>query len=150
MPRRGAPVAQPDGGQKRQAIDDSASAAPGAPPIPKQYAARPHLSFKQGRFAGRRQLKGGKRLWKNVRQIGVLERFELCPPNQPTYAGIEASLSLLPAKHFADVSGFVAPYRDPKTRLWYSDVDEFQRIRDLSTIAVQGFLELRGAHTVLK
>ncbi|KAJ7737311.1 hypothetical protein B0H16DRAFT_1572066 [Mycena metata] len=34
-----------------------------------------------------------------------------------TYTSIEAPLSLLPQKHYCDITGLEAPYTDPATKL---------------------------------
>ena len=70
----------------------------------------------------------------------------------PTYTNIESAPSLHPAsrRHYCDVTGLPAPYTDPKTRLRYHNGEVFGLVRTLGTQAAEGYLEARGAHTVLK
>lgn len=41
---------------------------------------------------------------------------------------IEAPPSLLPSRKYCDITGFVAPYRDPQTNLRYSSVGVYHCI----------------------
>ena len=70
----------------------------------------------------------------------------------PTYTNIESAPSLHPAsrRHYCDVTGLPAPYRDPKTRLRYHNGEVFGLVRTLGTQAAESYLEARGAHTILK
>jgi INO80 complex subunit C len=63
---------------------------------------------------------------------------------------IEAGPSVLPGKKLCDISGFVAPYTDPRTKLRYCDSTMYHVIRTLSDDDVHRYLALRNAHTVLK
>lgn len=69
-----------------------------------------------------------------------------------TYTNIESAPSLHPAhqKHYCDITGLPAPYTDPKTRLRYHNKEVFDVIRTLPQGMVENYLELRGAHVVLK
>lgn len=69
-----------------------------------------------------------------------------------TYTNIESAPSLNPAyqRPYCDITGLPAPYTDPKTRLRYHDKEIFGVIRTLAPLVPESYLEVRGAHTVLK
>ncbi|KAK0718274.1 YL1 nuclear protein C-terminal domain-containing protein [Lasiosphaeria miniovina] len=67
-----------------------------------------------------------------------------------TYTNIESAPSLVPLRHYCDVTGLPAPYLDPKTRLRYHDKEVFATIRSLPPGLGEQHLEARGAQTVLK
>lgn len=67
-----------------------------------------------------------------------------------TYMNIEAAPSMGHAKHYCDITGLAAPYKDPKTRLRYHDKEVFGVVRSLGPGVSEQYLETRGAHTVLK
>ncbi|KAF7324905.1 YL1-C domain-containing protein [Mycena kentingensis (nom. inval.)] len=58
----------------------------------------------------------------------------------PTYTSIEAPPSLLPQKHYCDITGLEAPYTDPATRLRYHDKSIYELIKGLSPAAVKDYL----------
>jgi INO80 complex subunit C len=92
----------------------------------------------------------GKRKWKKLKQILQAEGYENLPASEATYANIEAPPSMYPPKKFCDVTGFEAPYTDPKTRMRYSSADLFPVIRSLPYEVVQQYLAIRNAQVVLK
>eukprot|EP00850_Spirogloea_muscicola_P017368 SM000148S01045 [mRNA] locus=s148:367098:368198:+ [translate_table: standard] len=57
---------------------------------------------------------------------------------------------MYPAKKYCDLTGFEAPYMDPKTKLRYCNVETFKLARSLPDEMVQGFLSIRKAELVLK
>ncbi|PYH97486.1 hypothetical protein BO71DRAFT_396059 [Aspergillus ellipticus CBS 707.79] len=69
-----------------------------------------------------------------------------------TYTNIESAPSLHPSQQtrYCDVTGLPAPYTDPKTRLRYHNKEVFSVIRTLGQGVPESYLELRGAHVVLK
>lgn len=69
-----------------------------------------------------------------------------------TYTNIESAPSFHPSsqRRYCDVTGLIAPYTDPKTRLRYHDKEVFGLIRTMAQGTVEGHLAARGAHTVLK
>lgn len=69
-----------------------------------------------------------------------------------SYTNIESAPSLHPAhqKRYCDITGLPAPYTDPKTRLRYHNKEVFAVIRTLGQGVPEKYLELRGAHVVLK
>ena len=70
----------------------------------------------------------------------------------PTYTNIESAPSFHPSsqKKYCDITGLPAPYTDPKTRLRYHNKEIFGVIRTMPQNVSEGYLEARGAHTVLK
>ncbi|KAI6247937.1 Chromatin-remodeling complex subunit ies6 [Erysiphe necator] len=67
-----------------------------------------------------------------------------------TYSSIESAPSLAHSKHYCDITGLPAPYKDPKTRLRYHNSEVFGIIRSLGPGVAEQYLEARGAHTILK
>lgn len=70
----------------------------------------------------------------------------------PTYTNIESAPSFHPSsqKKYCDITGLPAPYTDPKTRLRYHNKEIFGSIRTMPQNVSEGYLEARGAHTILK
>lgn len=90
------------------------------------------------------------RHWKHLKQIVQAENYHLYPADETNYVNIESPPSMYPAKKYCDISGFVAPYTDPRTKIRFSNVDFFKRIRYLPEEYIQGYLALRNAAVVLK
>ncbi|CAK7273291.1 chromatin-remodeling complex subunit ies6 [Sporothrix epigloea] len=67
-----------------------------------------------------------------------------------TYTNVESAPSLAPQRRYCDITGLAAPYTDPKTRLRYHNSEVFGAIRNFQQGVAEQYLELRGAHTVLK
>lgn len=67
-----------------------------------------------------------------------------------TYTNVESAPSLAPQKRYCDITGLSAPYNDPKTRLRYHNMEVFGAIRNFQQGVAEQYLEMRGAHTVLK
>ncbi|OAA54259.1 major facilitator superfamily transporter quinate [Niveomyces insectorum RCEF 264] len=67
-----------------------------------------------------------------------------------TYTNVESAPSLAPQRRYCDITGLHAPYTDPKTRLRYHNSEVFTAIRGFQQGVAEQYLELRGAHTVLK
>lgn len=69
----------------------------------------------------------------------------------PTFANIECTPSLLPAKKYCDITGLAAPYTDPKTRLRYCNGEVYDTVvKPMSVDAAQAYLALRNSQIVLK
>jgi INO80 complex subunit C len=94
--------------------------------------------------------RGNQRYWNHLRQILQTEP----PPkdlNTPTYTSIEASASVFPSKKYCDITGFVAPYTDPKTKLRYCSSEVYQFIHNSLTDSEKDqYLSLRNAQIRLK
>ena len=69
-----------------------------------------------------------RRPWKALKKIIEGEAYERLPIDVPTYTGIEAPPSLLPAKKYCDLTGLEAKYTDPKTRLRYFSGHEYLQV----------------------
>ncbi|KAK3006538.1 hypothetical protein RJ639_017693 [Escallonia herrerae] len=50
-----------------------------------------------------------------------------------------------PCKRICDITGFEAPYYDPRTNLRYANAEVFKAIRSLPNDYVQRYLALRDA-----
>ncbi|KLO11202.1 hypothetical protein SCHPADRAFT_855736 [Schizopora paradoxa] len=68
----------------------------------------------------------------------------------PTYSSIEAPPSILPQKHFCDITGLEAPYTEPATGLRYHDKSIYELIKGLSTSMVKEYLAARGVNPIVK
>eukprot|EP00249_Psilotum_nudum_P011346 c23116_g1_i1 orf=278-673(-) len=90
------------------------------------------------------------RHWKHLKQILQTENYHLYPASEPNYVNIEAPPSMYPAKKYCDITGFEAPYTDPRTKLRFANTEIFKRIRSLPNEYIQGYLALRNAAVVLK
>jgi INO80 complex subunit C len=95
--------------------------------------------------------KGTKgRVWKNLKQIINGENYDEYPIDAPTYVSVQAPPSMLPAKKYCDITGQVAKYTHPQTKLRYSEADLYQVISGLTTDQIEAYLELRGANATIK
>lgn len=84
--------------------------------------------------------KNKPRVWKSLKQVVTAERL------QPgAYAALEAAPSLRPWRKYSDLSGLVAPYTDPKTKLRFANRHEYAMLRLLTADQVNGYLVLRRA-----
>ncbi|KAK2388404.1 chromatin-remodeling complex subunit ies6 [Trifolium repens] len=90
------------------------------------------------------------RHWKHLKQIIQAENYQNYPPDEPNYVNIESPPSMHPCKRICDITGYEAPYYDPKTNLRYANTDVFKTIRSLPNDYVQRYLSLRNAAVVLK
>ncbi|KAF5391129.1 hypothetical protein D9757_003020 [Collybiopsis confluens] len=73
----------------------------------------------------------------------------------PTYLSIEAPPSVLPQKHYCDITGLEAPYTDPITGLRYHDKDAYAIIKAMasglpSASAAKEYLSARGVNSIVK
>ncbi|CAL5402312.1 unnamed protein product [Camellia sinensis] len=110
-----------------------------------------HLSFKKVQMYEKYpkgQARG--RHWKHLKQIIQAENYENYPSDEPNYVNIESPPSMHPCKRICDITGYEAPYYDPRTNLRYANVDVFKLIRSLPNEYVQRYLTLRNAAVVLK
>ncbi|ONK62749.1 uncharacterized protein A4U43_C07F7740 [Asparagus officinalis] len=112
----------------------------------------PVLGFKKIQMADKYP-KGQSRArhWKHLKQLLQSENnFQSYPPNEPNYLNIESPPSMYPSKKFCDITGFEAPYVDPRTKLRYASPEVFKHIRMLPDEHVQRYLTLRNAAVVLR
>jgi len=68
----------------------------------------------------------------------------------PTYLSIEASPSVLPQRHYCDITGLEAPYTDPRTGLRYHDKSVYELIKNLSPSAAKDYLAARGVNPIVR
>ncbi|XP_030944216.1 chromatin-remodeling complex subunit ies6-like [Quercus lobata] len=110
-----------------------------------------HLSFKQVQMY-EKYPKGQSRgrHWKHLKQILQAENYQNFPTDEPTYVNIESPPSMHPCKKICDITGYEAPYYDPRTNLRYANADVFKLVRSLPNEYVQRYLALRNAAVVLK
>ncbi|XP_075388682.1 INO80 complex subunit C isoform X2 [Tenrec ecaudatus] len=119
---------------------------------PAERATKP-LQFKDPNFvhSGHGGAVAGKknRTWKNLKQILASERALPWQLNDPNYFSIDAPPSFKPAKKYSDVSGLLASYTDPQSKLRFSSIEEFSYIRRLPSDVVTGYLALRKATSIV-
>ncbi|KAI9567901.1 hypothetical protein HD554DRAFT_2205279 [Boletus coccyginus] len=71
----------------------------------------------------------------------------------PTYTSIEAPPSLLPPRHYCDITGLhrdQAPYTDPRTGLRYHDKSVYDLIKNLSPSVAKDYLSARGVNPIVR
>lgn len=111
------------------------------------------------------------RMWKSLKQILAIERtlqwpetavtckhdsrslsqcssiilFDMIPPD----SSVNAPPSFLPAKKYSDISGLIAPYTDPQSKLQFHNSEEFVTLRSLPNDLTAGYLALRGASSIV-
>ncbi|KAK6455281.1 Ino eighty subunit 6 [Scheffersomyces xylosifermentans] len=69
----------------------------------------------------------------------------------PTWANIAAPPSLLPQKHYCDITGLTGRYKNPANALRFHNVEIYQEIiKNMPPGVDQDYLELRGANVILK
>ncbi|XP_071690690.1 protein EIN6 ENHANCER [Rutidosis leptorrhynchoides] len=90
------------------------------------------------------------RHWKHLKQIIQAENYQNYPLDEPNYVNIESPPSMHPRKQICDITGFEAPYSDPRTHLRYANTEVFKIVRSLPNDYVQRYLALRNAAVVLK
>lgn len=120
-------------------------------PIPSEQDVTPikQMVFKNPHFVHSTINASGKkksRIWKNLKQILAAERTLHWKQDEPTYGSIEAPPSFKPSRKYSDLSGLQANYTDPHTKIRYVNVEEFQRIKMLTSDIIGGHLTLRKAN----
>lgn len=115
-----------------------------------------------------------KRLWKSLKQITSYERTLSWSDDAVTCkyifitgvqevkrlsylkinsifadSSVNSLPSFKPAKKYSDISGLVALYTDPQTKLYYNNADEFATIRNFPMDLTAGYLALRGASSIV-
>lgn len=114
-----------------------------------------------------------KRMWRSLKQIITAERA-LPWPNEAVLCkdyfqklylvqivyllitslcisdySINAPPTFKPTKKYSDISGLPAPYIDRHSKLFYSNAEEFATVRSLPMDITAGYLQLRGANTIV-
>ncbi|XP_050298858.1 INO80 complex subunit C [Anthonomus grandis grandis] len=90
-----------------------------------------------------------KRAWKGLKQIISSEKSLPWAENVVHYSSINAPPSFKPPEKFSDLSGLLAPYTDPQSRLRYANKEEYATIIDLPMDITAGYLALRGATSIV-
>ncbi|EPS67760.1 hypothetical protein M569_07015, partial [Genlisea aurea] len=109
-----------------------------------------HMRFKRIQMY-EKYPKGQTRVrWKHLKQIIQAENYQNYPPDQPNYVNIDAPPSTRPCKRICDITGYEAPYLDPRTKLRYANAEVFKLIRSLPNGYAQRYLALRNAAVVLR
>lgn len=94
-----------------------------------------------------------RRQEKDSQAMDIYEaKKELVDANEEisTYLSIEAPPSVLPQRHYCDITGLEAPYTDPRTGLRYHDKSVYELIKNLSPSAAKDYLAARGVNPVVR
>uniref|UniRef100_T1GQ28 Vps72/YL1 C-terminal domain-containing protein n=1 Tax=Megaselia scalaris TaxID=36166 RepID=T1GQ28_MEGSC len=86
---------------------------------------------------------GKKKVWKGLKQILQTEKMLPWPEDAVTYSSLNPPPSFFPAKKYSDISGLIAPYTDPTTKLHYHNAEEFATVKQLPMDLTAGYLALR-------
>ncbi|GAA0149521.1 hypothetical protein Leryth_010982 [Lithospermum erythrorhizon] len=109
-----------------------------------------HFSFKKIQSYVKYPKGQSKVRWKHIKQIIQAENYQNYPPDEPNYVNIESPPSMHPCKRICDITGFEAPYFDPRTKLRYANTEVFKIIRSLPPDYVKRYLALRNALVVIR
>ncbi|CAK7343730.1 unnamed protein product [Dovyalis caffra] len=109
-----------------------------------------HFSFKRIQIYEKYPKGQPRGRWKHLKQILQAENYQNHPPDEPNYVNIESPPSMHPPMRICDITGFEAPYHDPRTNLRYANTDVFKLVRSLPNEYVQRYLALRNAAVTLK
>jgi len=85
--------------------------------------------------------------WVKLKKI--YEREQLYNNQSTNHRSISAPPSQLPPKRYCDITGFEAPYTDPKTRLFFADSHAFEFIRtevEKPPQKIQHYLAIRSVN----
>jgi hypothetical protein len=102
--------------------------------------------FKDPDFQHSSKTSNKKRAWRSLKQIITQERTLQWGEDFVHYSTIDAPPSFKPAKKYSDISGLLAKYTDPQTKLYYALAEEFSTIRSLPMDIAAGYLALRRAN----
>ncbi|KAL7412295.1 hypothetical protein BDY24DRAFT_353035 [Mrakia frigida] len=110
--------------------------------------------FKDPHWQRKKDAKGKPR---NLKQVLQAER-DRCPRRilesgelgeALGYTTLHPPPSLLPPKKYCDITGLVAPYRDPKTTLQFHSKEVYEVLKTLPPGADQAYLDIRGKGTAI-
>ncbi|EAZ63266.1 Ino eighty subunit 6 [Scheffersomyces stipitis CBS 6054] len=116
-----------------------------------EIAEGPH-SFKQNP----NRLRPPARRYKPARQVigdeqKYLQTKENIKFDTPTWFSVAAPPSLVPQKHYCDITGLRGKYKNPANSLRFHNVEIYQEIiKNMPPGVDQEYLELRGANVILK
>ncbi|GLH06089.1 hypothetical protein R5R35_010093 [Gryllus longicercus] len=102
--------------------------------------------FKDSNFQHTSKSSNKKRAWRSLKQIIAQERALPWKDDCVHYSCIDAPPSFKPPKKYSDISGLLAKYTDPQTKLYYAMAEEFSTIRCLPMDITAGYLALRRAN----
>ncbi|XP_049762655.1 INO80 complex subunit C isoform X1 [Schistocerca cancellata] len=102
--------------------------------------------FKHPNFQHSSKSSNKKRAWRSLKQIIAQERMLPWGDDYIHYGNIDAPPSFKPSKKYSDISGLLAKYKDPQTKLLYANAEEFSTIRSLPMDITAGYLSLRRAN----
>ncbi|KAG9157515.1 hypothetical protein Leryth_010360 [Lithospermum erythrorhizon] len=109
-----------------------------------------HFKFKKTQSYDKYPKGQSKVRWKHIKQIIQAENYQNYPPDEPNYVNIESPPPMRPCKRICDITGYEAPYFDPRTKLRYANAEVFKIIRSLPPDYVKRYLALRNALVVIR
>lgn len=72
-----------------------------------------------------------------------------CYKKKKKDSSVNAPPSFRPAKKYSDISGLIASYTDPQSKLNFHNSEEFVTVRSLPSDLTAGYLSLRGASSIV-
>ncbi|KAJ3742948.1 YL1 nuclear protein C-terminal domain-containing protein [Lentinula detonsa] len=91
-----------------------------------------------------------EKMEKDAQDAMDVDEKEVVEDEAPSYLSIEAPPSVLPQKHYCDITGLEAPYTDPVTGLRYHDKDVYALIKEMSASTAKEYLSARGVNSIVK
>ncbi|KAG9393648.1 INO80 complex subunit C, INO80C [Carpediemonas membranifera] len=88
--------------------------------------------------------KGGHKKRSDVNRMVAAEKLNKVSPRIATYISIAAPKSRLPKKHYCDITGYPAPYKDKATGLWFANSRAYTALRNLSHAQSDALLSFRN------
>ncbi|CAK7897409.1 chromatin-remodeling complex subunit Ies6p [[Candida] anglica] len=84
-------------------------------------------------------------------EVKYLSAKENIKFDTPTYTSLTAPPTLVPQKHYCDITGLPGTYKNPSNGLRYYNVEIYRDvIRNMPSGVDQEYLGLRGANVILK
>ncbi|CAI5759364.1 unnamed protein product [Candida verbasci] len=116
-----------------------------------EVTTKPH-SFKQNpnrKVIPNRRYKPSRQLISD--EIKYLQSLPNLKFDSSTYVSVTSPPSLLPRKHYCDITGLKGSYKAPSNQLRFHNVEIYQEvIKNLQPGIDQEYLGLRGANVILK
>ncbi|XP_070495199.1 INO80 complex subunit C [Chironomus tepperi] len=91
-----------------------------------------------------------KRMWKSLKQIQTTERNLFGNASTAViYSSINAPPSFKPPKKYSDMSGLLASYSCPQSKIYYHNSEEYKIVKKMPSDISKGYLTLRGATSLV-
>lgn len=144
--RPNTPVIEVDVTGQQGTLSETPSPSPAAIDVGEDIREEKKLPFKDPGFQRTNKSSNKRKGGRSLKQILSQERSLPWPSSCVLYSTINAPPSFKPSKKYSDISGLLAKYTDPQTKLFYASAEEFSTIRRLPSDIVAGYLALRRAN----